>query len=123
MLLLITCRSLEIADRSLTTAVKLVLPPALVPGSPSWVRQLVGQCVLHRWPLPQRGPATRRLHLSAPLLLARFVRADVHASALSVDGFGGFHRRGSSRAPDCWPIIRPHPRRSCRPSTIRFLSN
>jgi hypothetical protein len=32
MLLLITCRYLEIADRRMTTAVKLVLAQAFVPG-------------------------------------------------------------------------------------------
>src|SRR5262245_12348951 len=88
MLLLITCRYLEIADRRMTTAVKLVFPQAFVPGSPSLMRQLMGNGVLHRCPLPQRGPATLRLHLGSQLLLELFVLADVHASALSIGGFG-----------------------------------
>ena len=88
MLLLITCRYLEIADRRMTTAVKLVLPQAFVPGSTSLVRQLMGNRVLHRCPFPQRGPSTLRLHLGSQLLLELFVLTDVHASALSGSGCG-----------------------------------
>ena len=95
MLLLITCRYLEIADRSMTTAVKLVLTQAFVPGSPSLVRQLMGNRVLHRCPFPQRGPSPLRLHLSSQLLLELFVLADVHASALSVGGFGALGAQGT----------------------------
>jgi len=40
MLLLITCRGLEVTDRRMTTAIKLVLARALVSGSTSLVRQL-----------------------------------------------------------------------------------
>jgi hypothetical protein len=39
MLLLITCRSLEIADRRMTTAVTLMLAPPLGAGAPPWGRQ------------------------------------------------------------------------------------
>ena len=61
MLLLITCRYLEIADRRMTTAVKLVLPPPLVAGSPPVVRSRMGDRLLHRpvlallQPLIERG--------------------------------------------------------------------
>src|SRR5215471_6650899 len=95
MLLLITCRYLAIADRRMTTAVKLVLTQAVVPGSTSLVRQLMGNCVLHRCPLPQRGPSTLRLHLGSQLLLELFVLADVHASALSIGGFGALGAQGT----------------------------
>ena len=50
MLLLITGSYLEIADRCMTTAVKLVLAQTFVPGSTSLVRQLMGNRVLHRGP-------------------------------------------------------------------------
>ena len=56
MLLPITCRSLEIADRRMATAIKLVLTQPFVPGSTSLVRQLMGNRVLHHCPFPQRGP-------------------------------------------------------------------
>src|SRR4029453_2231330 len=95
MLLVTTCRYLQIADRSMTTAVKLVLTQAFVPGSPSLVRQLMGNRVLHRCPFPQRGPSTLRLHLSSQLLLELFVLAEVHASALSVGGFGALGAQGT----------------------------
>jgi hypothetical protein len=41
MLLLITCRYLEVAARRMTTAIKLVLTQAFVSGPTSLVRQLV----------------------------------------------------------------------------------
>ena len=88
MLLLITCRYLEIADRRMTTTVKLVLAQAFVPGSTSLVRQLMGNRVLHRRPFPQRGPSALCLHLGSQLLLELLVLADTHASALSGGGFG-----------------------------------
>ena len=41
MLLLIPCRYLEVADRRMTTAIKLILAQAFVSGSTSLVYQLV----------------------------------------------------------------------------------
>ena len=86
-LLRITCSYLEIADRRMTTTVKLVLAQAFVPGSTSLVRQLMGNRVLHRGAFPQRGPSTLRLHLGSQLLLELFVLADAQASALPARGF------------------------------------
>ena len=63
MLLLIMCCDLEVADRRMTTAIKLVLAQAFVSGSTSLVRQLMGNRVLHRCPFAQRGPATLGLYL------------------------------------------------------------
>jgi hypothetical protein len=50
------------------------------------------------------------------------VRATIFCSS-GVNAIGGFHMMGSSRAQGFLHIIRPHSCRSCRPSTIRFLSN
>src|SRR5712691_13425450 len=91
MLLLITCRYLEVADRRMTTAIKLVLAQPLVSGATSLVHQLMRNRVLHRRPFPERGPSTLRLHLGSQLLLELLVLADTHASALSVGGFGALH--------------------------------
>jgi hypothetical protein len=88
MLLLITCRYLEVADRRMTTAIKLVLAQAFVSGSTSLMHQLVRNRVFHRRPFPERGPSTLRLHLGPQLLLELLVLADTHASALSGGGFG-----------------------------------
>ena len=59
MLLLIMCRDLEVADRRMTTAIKLVLAQAFVAGATALVPQLVCNGVLHRRPLPERGPPRR----------------------------------------------------------------
>src|ERR1700756_1430530 len=95
MLLLITCRYLEVADCRMPTAIKLILAQAFVAGSPSLVHQLVRNRVLHRRPFPERGPSTPRLHLGAQLLLELFVLADAQASALSACGFGTLGAQGT----------------------------
>jgi hypothetical protein len=51
-MLLMICRYLEVADRRITTAIKLVLAQAFVSGSTSLVHQLVRNRVLHRRPFP-----------------------------------------------------------------------
>src|SRR2546422_9047763 len=95
MLLLITGSYLEIADRCMTTAVKLVLAQTFVPGSTSLVRQLMGNRVLHRGPFAQRGPSTLGLHLGAQLLLERRIFTDVQASALPERGFRALGAQGT----------------------------
>src|SRR5712692_1124290 len=95
MLLLITCRYLEVADRRMTTAIKLVLAQAFVSGATSLVHQLMRNRVLHRRPFPERGPSTLRLHLGSQLLLERLVLSDAQASALSVCGFGALGSQGT----------------------------
>ena len=62
MLLLIMCCDLEVTDRRMTPAIKLVFAQAFVSGSTALMRQLMGNRVLHRGPFAQRGPATLRLH-------------------------------------------------------------
>src|SRR5438552_4836859 len=86
MLLLIMCGSLEVADRGMTTAITLVLAPTFVARSTSLGRQRLGNRVLHRGPLAQRGPAALGLHLEAPCLLALRLCTDVPASALPERG-------------------------------------
>src|SRR5215510_9951891 len=95
MLLLITCRYLQVADRCMTTAIKLVLAQAFVSGSASLVHQLVSNRMLHRRPFPERRPSTPRLHLGSQLLLELLILADAHASALSVGGFGALGSQGT----------------------------
>src|SRR5215475_5866275 len=95
MLLLITCRYLEVADRRMTTAIKLILAQAFVSGSTALVYPLVCKRVLHRCPFPERGPSTPRPHLGSQLLLARLILADAHASALSVGGCGALGSQGT----------------------------
>ena len=95
MLLLITCCYLEVADRRMTTAIKLVLAQAFVSGATSLVHQLMRNRVLHRRPFAERGPSTLRLHLGSQLLLELLVLADAQASALSVGGFGALGSQGT----------------------------
>ncbi|SRR5712691_7417857 len=95
MLLLIMCRYLEIANRRMTTAIKLVLTQAVVSGSTALVRQVMRNRVLHCRPFAERGPSTLRLHLGAQLLLKLFVFADAQASALAMCGFGALGSQGT----------------------------
>ena len=104
MLLLITSSYLEIADRCMTTAVKLVLAQTFVARSTSLVRQLMGNRVLHRGPFAQRGPSTLGLHLGAQLLLELFVLADAQASALPVRSFGTLGAQGTRVTRSSWKL-------------------
>ena len=95
MLLLIMCCYLEVADRCMTTAIKLVLAQAFVAGATALVYQLVRDRVLYRRPFAERGPATLRLHLRAQLLLELFVLANAQASPLPMRGFGTLSAQGA----------------------------
>ena len=95
MLLLITCRYLEVADRRMPTAIKLILAQAFVSGATALVYQLVCNRVLHRCPCPERGPSTPRPHRGSQLLLERLILADAHASALSLGGCGALGSQGT----------------------------
>jgi hypothetical protein len=97
--LLIMCCDLEVADCRMTTPVKLVFAQPLVAGSPSLVRQLMGDGVFHRRPFAQGGPATLGLELGTQLLLERLVLADGQAPALPNPGFGALrtHRTRVTR--------------------------
>ena len=88
MLLLIMCCDLEVTDRRMTSASKLVFAQTFVSGSTALMRQLMGNRVLHRGPFAQRGPATLCLHLDPQLLLARLVLAEAPASPLPMRGCG-----------------------------------
>ena len=95
MLLLIMCCYLEVADRGMTTAIKLILAQTFVASSTSLVRQLMGNRVLHRGPFAQRGPSSLGLHLGAQFLLERLVLADAQASALPARGFRALGAQGT----------------------------
>src|SRR4029077_9640014 len=95
MLLLIMCCYLEVADRCMTTAIKLVLAQAFVAGATALVYQLVRDRVLYRRPFAERGPGTLGVHLGSQLLLKLFVFADAQASALSGSGFGALASHGT----------------------------
>jgi hypothetical protein len=106
MLLLIMCRDLEVADRRMTTAIKLVLAHAFVSGATSLVHQLVRKRVLHRRPFPERGPSTPRLQRGAQFLLARLILAEAHASAVSVGGCGALGSHGTRVTRRRWKLGR-----------------
>jgi hypothetical protein len=95
MLLLIMCCDLEVTARRMTPAITLVFAHAFVSGSTALVHQLMGNRVLHRCPLAQRGPATLCLHLGSQRLLELFVLADAQASALPACGCGTLGAQGT----------------------------
>ena len=95
MLLLIMCCDLEVTDRRMTPAIKLVFAHAFVAGSTALVRQLMGNHVLHRGPFASRDLATLCLHLGSQLLLELFVLAEAQASALPTCGFGTLGAQGT----------------------------
>src|SRR5262245_38389456 len=95
MLLLIMCRDLEVADRRMTTAIKLVLAQAFVAGATALVRQLMGDGVLNRGWFAQRGSSALRPAFGAQPLLALFVLTDVPAPALPVHAFATLGPQGT----------------------------
>src|SRR5438093_2095515 len=95
MLLLIMCCYLEVADRGMTTAIKLVLTQTFVARSTSLVRQLMGNRVLHRGPFAQRGPSSLGLYLGAQFLLERLIFTDVQASAWPERGLRALGAQGT----------------------------
>src|SRR5256886_7217827 len=95
MLLLIMCCDLEVADRRMTTTIKLVLAQTFVARSTSLVRQLMGNRVLPRGPVAQRGPSSLGPHLGAQFLLERLICTDVQASALPERGFRALGAQGT----------------------------
>lgn len=95
MLFHIMCRDLEVADRRMTTAITLVLAQVFVSSATALVPQLVRHGVLHRRPLPERGPSAPCFSLGAPLLLAQLILADAQASPLPARGFGTRDAQGT----------------------------
>ena len=106
MFLLITCRYLEIADRRMTTASKLVLAQPRVAGAPSLGRQLRGAGMLHRRAFPHRGSSTLGRELGAPLLLKPFVLADAQASAMPARGGRALGAQGTCVTRRRWKLCR-----------------
>ena len=104
MFLLIMCCDLEVADRRMTTTIKLVLTQAFVSGSTALMCQLMSYRVLHRRPFPERGPSTLRLHLGAQLLLERLVLADTQASAVPECGFRTLGAQGTCVTRRSWKL-------------------
>jgi hypothetical protein len=102
MLLRSMCGDLEGADRRTTTAVKLILAYALVAGSTSLVRPLMGNRVLHRRPFPERDPSTLRLHLGTQLLLERRVVTETQTAALPARGVGALSSQGTYVTCSSW---------------------
>ena len=95
MLLLIMCCDLEVTDRRMTPAIKLVFAQAFVAGSTALMRQLMGNRVLHRGPFAQRGPSSLGLYLGAQFLLELLIFTDVQASALPERGFRALGAQGT----------------------------
>src|SRR5215831_16408402 len=91
---------LEVADRRMTTTVKLVFPPSLVSSSSAVVHQLMGDGMFHRRAFAQGGPAAFGFHLGPQLLLELLVLADGQAPALPEPGFATLptHRTRVTRA-------------------------
>src|SRR5712691_5853174 len=94
------CRHLEVADRCMTTAVKLVFPQALVARSTSLVCQLMGDGMLHGRAFPQRGPAALGPDLRAQLVLERLILSDGQAPPPLADPGSGALRAHWTRVAD-----------------------
>ena len=102
MLLLIMCRDLEVADRRMPTAVKLVLAQPFVAGAPSLMGHLMGNGMLHRRPFAQGSPAALGPELGTQFVLERLILADRQGPALPGLGGGalcalGTHVTGTGR--------------------------
>src|SRR5262249_43073621 len=95
MLLLIMCRDLEVADRCMTTAIKLVLAQAFVAGATALVRQVVVEGVPPGGAFARRGGSAVRPDFGSHLLRELFVLTDVQAPALPVQGFGTLGPQGT----------------------------
>ena len=91
----ITCRYLQVADSRMTTAVKLVLAQAFVSGSPSLMRQLMGNGMLNSRPLAQRRPAAFGPELGAQFLLELLILADGQGPAMPDLGGGALRSLGT----------------------------
>src|SRR5205085_10176185 len=82
------CCDLEVADRRMTPAVKLVLAQPLVAGAPPLVCYMMGNCMLHRRTFTQGVPAALGLKLGATLLLASLVLLNRQVPAVPEPGAG-----------------------------------
>ena len=86
--LLITGSDEQVADRRMTTTVKLILAQPLIAGSPPAVGHVMGNRMLHRGAFAQGSSTTLRLDLGAELVLELFVLANGQTPAVPEPGFG-----------------------------------
>lgn len=91
-------RYLEVTDRRMAAAVKLVLAQPLIAGTPSLVRDVRGDCMLNRRAFAQRGASALGLDLGAELVLEWFVFPDRQASPLADLGGGTLRALGAPSA-------------------------
>jgi hypothetical protein len=89
------CRDLEIADRRMTTAIKLVLAQAFVSGAPSLMGHLMGHGMLHHRPFAQGSSAALGPELGTPFVLERLILADRQGPAVPGLGSGALHALGT----------------------------
>src|SRR5262249_62417445 len=81
-------RYLEVTDRRMAAAVKLVLAEPLIASTPSSVRDVMGDRMLYRCSFAQRGASALGFDLGSELVLERFVLTDRQASPLAEPGCG-----------------------------------
>src|ERR671925_804548 len=88
-------RHLEVTDRRMAAAVKLVRAEPLRAGTPSLMRDVMGDRMLHRWSCAPRGTSTPGFALGSELVLERFVLTDRPASPLTAPGCGARRSLGT----------------------------
>src|SRR5262249_18592832 len=88
-------RHLEVTDRRMAAAVKLVLAEPLIAGTPSLMRDMMGNRMLNRGSFAQRGASALGFDLGAELVLERFVLTDMQASPLTEPGGGALRSLGT----------------------------
>src|SRR4029450_13585956 len=88
-------RHLEVTDRRMAAAVKLVLAEPLIAGTPSLMRDVMGDRMLNRSSFAQRGASALGFDLGTELVLERFVLTDMQASPLTDPGGGALCSLGT----------------------------
>src|SRR5215468_3003374 len=91
-------RHLEVTDRRMAAAVKLVLAEPLIAGTPSLMRDGMGDRMLNRSSFAPRGASALGFDLGTELVLARFVLTDMQASPLTDPGGGALGSLGTAIA-------------------------
>src|SRR5215510_9697894 len=81
-------RHLEVTDRRMTAAVKLILAEPFIAGTPSLMHDVMGDRMLHRGSFAQRGASALGFDLGAELVLERFVLPEMQTSPLPDSGGG-----------------------------------
>src|SRR5262247_3130706 len=88
-------RHLEVTDRRMAAAVKLVLAEPLIAGTPALMRDVMGDRMLNRSAFAQRGASALGFDLGTELMLERFVLTDMQASPLTEPGGGALCSLGT----------------------------